>query len=418
MTVTTPVSSTPKRTLDRWIWLAVGIVVVVVGVVVVAFLGAGLNSLATESPDNPFDPGSAGPGGTKALVSVIDDHGVDVEVARGIKGLDDADRPDYDTTVVVSSASLLNPGTRQHFLDRVANAGRIVLVGPPGDLAAFGVNATAVYGSATSAVYAGCTTSGIAPGDATTYGPIAYTTTEPGAVACFTDGIASSVLIMPAMTSRPEIVLMGGDMLVNAHLDQYDNAGVAIRMIAGNDRVLWYVPYLTDEITSDDESSDIPRAIGPLILLSVFVVLALMLWRGRRFGPLVTEPLPAVVKAIETTQARGRMYHRARAVTRSAATLRIQTLTDLARYLGLPYDPSVAITVLAQPDWELDALAGHPAPPGPAVSAIIDAVVAATGRDPAQVSALLADRLPDTEDALVVFTTELTALEKEVHRTP
>ena len=56
-----------------------------------------------------------------------------------------------------------------------------------------------------------------------------------------------------------------------------------------------------------------------------------MLWRGRRLGRLVTEPLPVVVRAVETTEGRARMYRRSRAQDRAAATLRAATMARLRR---------------------------------------------------------------------------------------
>ena len=46
-----------------------------------------------------------------------------------------------------------------------------------------------------------------------------------------------------------------------------------------------------------------------------------MLWRGRRLGPLVVEPLPVVVKAVESTQGRGRLYRRVRDRAHAAGIL-------------------------------------------------------------------------------------------------
>ena len=156
--------------------------------------------------------------------------------------------------------------------------------------------------------------------------------------------------------------------------------------------------------------------IGPLIVLTVFAVLALMLWRGRRFGSLVTEPLPAVVKAVETTRARGRMYHRAGADARAAAALRIHTLGSLASYLGLPFDAARATDALSRPDW--DTVVASTENSDPMVSAIVLAVVGATHRDLGEVRSLLSGPLPTTDTQLVHFTAELTNLEKEVRHTP
>ena len=160
---------------------------------------------------------------------------------------------------------------------------------------------------------------------------------------------------------------------------------------ASGDRLVWYVPSILDVSTAGHHPElRAPPSPRPLVLLSLFALLATMLWRGRRFGPLVTEPLPAVVKAIETTQSRGRLYRRARDTDRAAAVLRTAAVRRLALYLGLPAE----------------------VPPGPAV----EAVARATGRPLVDVHALLAGPPPADEDELIALANDLTTLEKEVHR--
>ncbi|MEO9329567.1 DUF4350 domain-containing protein [Gordonia aurantiaca] len=425
MTATSPAPATPitpsrpTRGTPWWVWvlvtvfgvLAIGVVVVLAGTALTG-VGNGPGPGVTHDPDNPR------PNGSRALARIIDDHGGEVRIVRGLDELTDAPRPGSGTTVVVSSVDSLNEGTADQLLERVADADRVVLIAPqqvalellhlPVDLD----HTDASY----SAVTARCQTEDIDPTDTITGGGTGYRTTESGAQECFTTDATSNVLIMPRTADRPEIVLASGEMFTNGNLTDHDDAGVAVRLVGGSGEVLWYVPFVTDQVRGEDEPSAIPRALGPLIVLAVFAVLALMLWRGRRFGALVTEPLPAVVKAIETTRARGRMYQKARADARAAAALRIHALTSLASYLGLPYDAGRATDLLADPDWELWIAPGDP--PDPAVDAIITTVVSVTGRSPDRVRALLAGPLPATATDLMIFTSELTALEKEVRHTP
>ncbi|MBM7276219.1 DUF4350 domain-containing protein [Gordonia rubripertincta] len=397
--------------------LVVVLVVVVVGAI--GLLGASALTVfgAEPGPGVSYDPDNPRPQGARALARIIDEHDGDVRQARGLDEFTDAPRPSGGTTVVVSSVGALNPGTAQQFLDRVSEAHRVILIAPQDNaLSLLELPVRLEFGGAPTAVPARCATAEIAADDTITGGTLGYSSSAPGVTSCFTTGAASNVLYLPAAAGRPEIVVVSGDMLINDNLALRDNAGVATRLFADADDVLWYIPFFTDEVPTGDEDSDIPAAIGPLIVLAAFAVLALMLWRGRRFGALVTEPLPAVVKAIETTQARGRMYHKARADARSAAALRIHTLTSLASYLGLPYDGGRATDELAIPGWETTVARGETA--DPAVHAIITAVVSATGRDLARVRALLAGPLPTTDTGLVLFTSELTALDKEVRQTP
>ena len=57
-------------------------------------------------------------------------------------------------------------------------------------------------------------------------------------------------------------------MLTNEQLAQQDNAGVAVRIFARSDEILWYVPFFTDQVATEEEESDIPAAVGPLIVLT------------------------------------------------------------------------------------------------------------------------------------------------------
>ena len=137
--------------------------------------------------------------------------------------------------------------------------------------------------------------------------------------------------------------------------------------------------------------------MGPVLALGAVAFLGLVLWRGRRFGRLVTEPLPVVVRAVETTESRGRLYRRARDASRAGATLQLATRTRLADYLGLPR-PSPSISERG------------------AEQALVSAVSAVTGRPAADVGALLLGPPPTRDDHLLGLASELAALEKEVRR--
>ena len=80
------------------------------------------------------------------------------------------------------------------------------------------------------------------------------------------------------------------------------------------------------------------------------VVLVTILWRARRFGRLVPEPLPVVVRAAETQEGRARLYRQASARGRAAATLRTTTLRRLAARLAAPAGttPDQLVTLVAQ----------------------------------------------------------------------
>ncbi|MEE3851963.1 DUF4350 domain-containing protein [Gordonia sp. LSe1-13] len=397
-------------------WTLLAVVVVATLAILAALVGDSPGDAPTERLD-PQNPGAIGAG---ALAAVLDDRGVAVTVARGQNDLLAEPRPGSNTTVVIGATDELGDTTAREFLDHVRGAGRIIVVAPT--MRGLGLlDLPVATGSAigiTDAVDADCITDDIARDDMILHDVDGYQVVGESiaATSCFTVDDVSGVVRLDATSTRPEVLVVSGQFLQNDQITRFDNAGVAVRTFGNSDRLLWYLPSFDDTLTTpdvQDEPSDVPLAVGPLVLLAFFGLIALMFWRGRRFGPLVSEPLPAVVKAIETTQARGRMYHKARADDRAAGQLRIHTLERMSRHLGLPFDA-------ARASRDLDDAGdfGGVGPPTPAVLAIVAAAAQASGHDPRHVHALLAGPLPQTPEQLVQFTSELTALDQEVRRTP
>ena len=124
------------------------------------------------------------------------------------------------------------------------------------------------------------------------------------------------------------------------------------------------------------------------MLLGVAVI-ALALARGRRLGRLVPEPLPVVVRAIETTESRGRLYRRAGDPARAAAVLRAGTADRLARRLAVHRGA------------------------GPA--GLVPAVSRATGRPAVEVADILFGPPPPDDAALIRLAQQLTDLEERAH---
>ncbi|MDR7279163.1 DUF4350 domain-containing protein [Catenuloplanes atrovinosus] len=83
-----------------------------------------------------------------------------------------------------------------------------------------------------------------------------------------------------------------------------------------------------------------------LVLLAV-AALVTALWRARRLGPPVVEPLPVQVRAHETVLGRGRLYRRARAAAHSAEILREAARQRLAHRLRLPPEADLSAAVAA-----------------------------------------------------------------------
>ena len=117
----------------------------------------------------------------------------------------------------------------------------------------------------------------------------------------------------------------------------------------------------------------------------VLVVVVLALWRARRLGRVVPEPLPVVVRASETTEGRGRVYRAARARGTAADALRVAARARLSTRLGQP-DQAGLLAVTAE----------------------------RSSRGAAAVEALLYGPDPSDDDALVRLADELDTLIREV----
>ncbi len=343
-----------------------GVVVAAGALILLALLVAMI--LAQGRPTGFLDPEDTGRFGAEALVEVLRDHGVDVEVRRGARAVAEAP-PGPGTTVVVGDPELLGAGAAQLVARATRDADRIVLLSPTAsEASAFDLPVTPTPSGA-----------GVVP--ARCDGPIAHADDTVSTVdtrfipagaqvpaevqQCFPlpgpDGDpgvdpgpgaphGSAMVLVPASGSHPEIVAIGFSTgLVNGMVTEHSHAALGLRALGPSPRLIWYQPETADlTVTSTGATGAAedpwPAWEGPAIALVLSAVLLLALVRGRRFGRLVPESLPVVVRAVETTEARAMMYRRARDRERSSAVLRDATIRRLRRRLALaPTAPPEAV---------------------------------------------------------------------------
>ena len=352
---------------------------VVAALAVVLLLGTSGNRTTERlDPDNP------GPEGARAVARVLADRGVEVDVVRGADAFDRA-RVDAGTTVLVTSSDQLGDSTVRRLLDH-AGPGQLVVAEPGiGVVEAMGVGTLPSRVTPADQVVADC--------DEQSLGGLAIAVDEAlsyDARGCFPSGDGRLL----ARPSERVALLGAGDLLTNDQVLRADNAAAAVRLLGERSRLVWYVPRYADLVGDDGVSvrSLLPRWLVPAAWLGGLVVVATMLWRGRRLGPLATEPLPVAVKAVETTQSRGRLYRRVGDRAHAAAALRRAARDAAAGTLRLP--------------------------PGD-VPALLRAVAQHTGRDPHDLARLLADDAPPptTDQDLTSLAGALAQLDREVRRT-
>lgn len=358
------------------IWFVVGIAL---ALALVAALWAGQGD--QRYPD-PLDPQNPDPDGSKALAQVLEDEGVDVTIVRSADALHDA-RVGRRTTVLVTGTDQLAPSTTRR-LRRDTRGAELVLVEPP----RFVIEELAdpvKQGYAADETTGDCGDPRFDDLTLVVDSAHAYDTSR----GCFpSDG--GFVLAREARATY----FGAGQALTNDQVLRGDNAAVALRLLGRHDRLVWYLPRYDDATDGDAVSlwSFAPAWLGPSLWLVFFAVVGLALWRGRRLGRLASEPLPVVVRAVETTRSRGRMYRRADDRPYAAGALRAATRRRLAAHLRLGRRASEADVVTA--------VARH------------------LDRPEEEIGALLAAHAPDplTDQGLVQLAQQLTQLDREVLR--
>jgi hypothetical protein len=368
------------------VWRAVKGPLIVLAVVLLAGL---VVALATGSPaGGQLDPRSPAPSGSRALAQILGDQGVQVDLVTTSAAMSATTGPD-DTLLVVDP-------------DRLAAAQVAVVRATGADLVVVSTTAPDRY---LPGVTAQPTDSGVrAPGcdlpaaqraGAADAGGIAYVTDDarlPDPHVCYSrDGRPS--LVQATLEDGSLVTLLGSSSpLTNSRLDDEGDAALALGLLGGNDRVVWYLPSATDVPPSAQKSfyDLVPDGVWWGLLQVGIAVLLLALWRARRLGAVVVEPLPVAVRAAETEEGRARLYRRNGARGPAAESLGAGARSRLGGALGLPrrVDPPALVT----------------------------AVAARSGWSGVDVTALLYGAAPADDAALVQLADRLDALEREVRR--
>ena len=390
------------QTVRAWIrrhrtWTLIGLVFA---------LGVALTIVAQLSPRGdtvPLSTRNAAPDGARAVAEILGNQGVDVRqtdnFAATMSALDETSGHsafgDTSEDSGDSSGTTLLLYDRNGYLDREQlqelqqATDRLVVVTPRlNALSALGgdIRPAGVVPAGVATLDPGCGTDDPATaGAVTAESAYLYQADRP----CYepSEGLGG----LYATSDEGRLVVLGSTQIIsNGRLDEQGNAALALRTLGGSDHLVWYLPGIAD-VTTADTPKTLDELAPPWVAflgpwLALVAVLA-MVWRGRRLGPLVFEPLPVVVKAVETAEGRARLYHDSHAVDRAADNLRAGTLVRLARVLRLG------------PDAES--------------TAIVDAAARHLGR-PAEQTARVLEARPRTESELVRWAQQLDTLEKEV----
>jgi len=342
-------------------------------------------TLAARGNAGDLDPESYEPGGAHALHQLLSDAGVRVHVARSVAAARSAEP---DATLLITDPDLLPP---QALRDLVEGASGVVLIAPtPAALAEVTPELTAVSMSDVGTRDPACTLPAAVRAGRVQLGGVGYRA-EPaiaGGAFCYAKDDGAPLARLDTRT-----VLGSGAPLTNQRLDSDGNAALALALLGERPDLVWFRPQLDDPALRAGGHKPLtallPTELKWAALQLALAAVVLALWRARRLGPVVNEPLPVTVRAAESTEGLARLYQRAGARQRAATALREAAVRRLAARFGLhsgQFEPR----------------------------ALVEAIAAHTHRHREDVGALLFGQAPDDDVALVALADALDSLEHDV----
>lgn len=305
--------------------------------VVVLLIGVALLSLRTVAAApalaGVLNPDSPGPNGARALAELVRQQGVDVDVVHSRTAATAASRS--GATLVLSDPVALSDDAVTDLLD---GAERVVLLSASARmLALLDLGVSAAPGDASAGLVAGCALPEFA--EVGQVRPERVFTPAAGVVGCFADADGDAALLVGERDGTRISFIEASRLLSNDHLADDGNAALGLALLAQGESVVWYVGSLED----GDRRTDSPATLGqltpgwvsPAVLLLLLAGMAVIWWRGARFGPLVVESLPVTVRASETMHGRARLTARAADAPHAASAIRTGTRGRLAARVGL-----------------------------------------------------------------------------------
>lgn len=344
------------------VWAAARGPLAIVGIVVA--LAAITAALTDRSTTGLLDPDAVDDAGSRAVVTVLRERGVTVDVVRTAA---EAAGVGADSTVLVPFPQALSAGQ----LDAVRGSGADVVLVAPGapvlGVLAPGVTVT-TRAAAVEVRAPQCALPAAVAAGAVDAGGELYRV-PPGSTGCYPDPVGDVALAQVDAGGRTVTALGAPDVLTNGALAREGNAALALRLLGQHRRLVWFAA--APEGVPVDEQRSFSELIPPgwkwAAGMLVVAVLLMVGWRARRLGRVVAEPLPVVVRASETVEGRARLYRRARARGHAADVLRAATRTRLVALTGAAAEERAALVSAVggrsgRPFGEVDALLYGPPP--------------------------------------------------------
>ncbi|GAA4521639.1 DUF4350 domain-containing protein [Brachybacterium paraconglomeratum] len=364
--------------------------------IVLAMLAAILASIARGYyRDGPLEPAAPTGQGSKAVVEVLGDLGVEVDVDRHTA--DAAEALQEGGTVLVTDPRSLSAEQLTALAEaREDGEGRLVLVAP--DLVSLSYFSSQISPSGAvrteTLIEAGPGCGDLQHQAGTLLVPAAEEAIRGAATLYRVSGEGTSCFSTEqgSLVAEHEGVLVLGsaDLLTNDAVGRADNSALVLNSLSTEGALSWYVPSANDPMGSSSQTllGYLPDWAGPLLLWLLLIAIVALVALSRRFGPVVVEPLPVTVRPQELVLGRARLLQRSGERQAAATALRSAAASRLANRLGLRRE-SALVGLLA-------ALAPH------------------VDRTPEQLRTLLGPSPVTSDQDLVRLAHDLDQLEKEI----
>jgi hypothetical protein len=322
---------------------------VLIAALALVVLGVVLALLQPKVRPEFLDPDSPGQQGTRALVEITRQHGTPVTVTRSVSAAAETLSANPDAVLVIARSERLLPADLATL--RALPGDRLLLEPTSETLEALAPGVTP------EGISSGTSGPGCSLPAATAAGQVglidAQNYTAPaGATKCyFGDGRPS--LVQLPVNGANVTVLGAGAPFTNERLAEDGNAALGMNLLGSRSSAIWLLPEPPPPSAGGRQSFTqlVPFGVKLAVLQIVIAVVLLALWRARRLGPVVVEPLPVVVRSAEAVEGRARLYRSRRAADRAALALRTGALERLTAMLGMPKsaaaDPAMATEIIA-----------------------------------------------------------------------
>lgn len=353
-----------------------------------------LGVMLPTSPDRlPYSATNPRPNGTRALAQVLGANGVTVTQVTTLAAATAA--PAGSTLVVVLTDDLSDSATAA-----LMHVPADLVVVYPGVAESFTVADLAAHRVMTADRWASSDAAGCSDPDAQAAGSItddsnwALESPSSRVTTCFVNDDRTALYADLTTDTHRVTILTGRTWLQNGTITEQGNAALALRAFGRHPQLTWYLPGedVKDAGDTDEQGFDLfdllPPWSRPVFAVLLVAGAAAALWRGRRFGALVKEPMPVEVPASEASSGLAGLYRQAGARGHAAAALRAAAIMRVSARLGL--------SASASPQ------------------TVVERIAQASGADPGALNALLYGTPPATDQELADLAHTLTDLERKL----